>query len=432
MAGLIVVALLGGRLADTARPSGISEIGAAGEGGAFEAYRYPADFNAIAAEAIAASFQASETTREDCREDDQTRDFALCLGHAYGNLTLAVGPEEALRLVTIAMRDTNSGESAHCHMIVHTIGVAAYQRAEKNVGPAFAAGTPVCVNGYYHGVISAHMQTLGLDPKDESEQAVEVVAEICGESAISSADPDGTACLHGLGHAMMNHTLYNLPFAIAVCDKVKAEADMSADPQAYHRFYMCSDGSFHENFNAPAAGMPTTWLSYDDPLYPCNAVPDRFQPSCYVNVYLQLQRVAQYDFVKMIPYCPQVDTEIGRNNFDLCVIGWAVGYTSGGGGYAGGESIAEGCALLPEQWFIQCTTTVAAAITAQFPERVIGIAMCPAIADESLRRTCFDGVYPAMKERGSGNVRCGEVADLTERRRCAAAAAGPGQSTELP
>ena len=421
---LVVVAAFAGLQPRAAAPS---TIGAAGDD-QVEPYRYPRDFNAIAAEAINASFEADGTTRADCSEEDGGQDFALCLGHAYGNLTLSLGPEEALRVVTIAMRDPSSGESSHCHMIVHTIGVAAYARADNDVGTAFAAGTPVCVNGYYHGVISAHMKQLGLDPKDYSATAVDAVARICGESAISVADPDGTACLHGLGHAMMNHTLYHLPFAIDVCDRVRA---IAPDDNGEHRFYMCVDGSFHENFNAPAAGMPTTWLSATDPLYPCNAVPDRFTYGCYINVYLQLQRATDYDFGKMITLCPREESTAGQEYFQLCVIGWGVGFASGGE-QAGGERIAEACATLPAPWATRCITMGASALTGQFPERVIGLSMCPAIADIADRRSCYDGVYPSMQSRGSGNVRCDQVVDLTERRRCMVVAAGPGQSTELP
>lgn len=172
-----------------------------------------------------------------------------------------------------AARSISSQIENNCHPLAHAIG--RYTLLEyENVGDAFDACDFTCHSGCYHGVmerlffsaeeIAEGTQHLSL------EQLQERVPGICDESQF--ANPSNAIifqCLHGLGHALLYTLDYDLEGALAACDTLETHYDRSS----------CYGGVVMENVTA--FERDKRYIDPEDPLYPCNALEDKYQYSCY-------------------------------------------------------------------------------------------------------------------------------------------------------
>lgn len=221
------------------------------------------------------------------------------------------------------------------HVYAHVIGLAAYTTPE-DVGRSFAECTASFQSGCYHGVIQSYFVDLaGSGPAAVSvEQVNALCADYRGEQ--------GTMwllfqCAHGMGHGLTMVEEYHLPSALAACDLVNSpwerdachggvfmesiinetaphhttgrpqhgghaagdthavhETDGEAehqehdrdehaqhDPHAHHDQH-ATDSAHPDHGPTASAREPFPALNPEDPHYPCSALDERYQQSCYM------------------------------------------------------------------------------------------------------------------------------------------------------
>jgi hypothetical protein len=180
-----------------------------------------------------------------------------------------------------------------CHRIAHIMGSAALARYDGNVARAFSEGSSTCWSGYYHGILERAFT--GISSKEELSGAARGV---CDDALIRRTDWLAYQCVHGLGHGLMLHTGYNLPFALEICDRLATDWDQTS----------CTGGVFMENINS-SYGVKSPWLKDDDLIYPCNTVKERHKLYCYLMLTSRILQANGYDWQEAARLCSEVESD---------------------------------------------------------------------------------------------------------------------------
>ncbi len=203
---------------------------------------------------------------------------------------------------TIAMIKSTPGD---CHQRSHKVGRLNY---ELQGNKAFSVLNSECMSGYTHGVTEAFFSEHG------TENLTQSLRLIC-----PSRSPGFYAfqCFHGVGHGLMAFNDYDLPASLKDCDRLP--------PITLNR-ESCYSGVFMENVvgaisidQAKAAG-PTaeyhasSWLN-NDPLYPCDAVDDKYKNTCYGFQTSRMLQVMGTDFQKVAAACGRIQPQYQSNCF---------------------------------------------------------------------------------------------------------------------
>ena len=217
-----------------------------------------------------------------------------CFQQAFGNLAYHKGPKKALAVFT-KMIDTDP--TVHvCHRIAHAIGAGALAYYHGKVGPAFADGSPVCWSGYYHGILERAFSGVS------TEDMPAVARRLCASAVVRRNDFTAYQCVHGLGHGLMIYTGYDLPLALATCDKLATSWDQTS----------CTGGVFMENLQT-SYGTTSQWLKDDNPLYPCTIVSEPAQALLLPDGHIPDSRRRRQRLGEDGRVVPQVRAELGRH-----------------------------------------------------------------------------------------------------------------------
>ena len=230
---------------------------------------------------IAAGFKPNHVRESACRSNWR------CYEQAFGNLAYYGGAHYALSRFAADIK-TNQQVRGDCHLIAHAIGAGAYVRY-KDAGRAFVAAGPLamtCASGFYHGVLQRALH--GVQPGG----LIPAARRLCSSAAVHQNDFVFSQCLHGLGHGLMIYTGYDLPKALATCDRLPNRYEQST----------CTGGVFMENFTT-SLGIRSPWLKASDPLYPCDFVAEKDKAYCYLQVTAHLLDVTGRDWPKVIAWC---------------------------------------------------------------------------------------------------------------------------------
>jgi hypothetical protein len=135
------------------------------------------------------------------------------------------------------------------------------------------------------------------------EQGIGILPEL--DAACRSAYGDtNTKCQHGLGHGLIVYTGYeDLLGALELCETIPWQETGG-----------CSGGVFMEyNFHTMEQvddGLYVRPLD-DDPFAPCNTLPERFRPSCYLEQVQWWEKIYDLDFTYIGTLCEQLPKEDG-------------------------------------------------------------------------------------------------------------------------
>jgi hypothetical protein len=205
-------------------------------------------------------------TVKDCMT---TARSAECLDQLFGAALKNHSTKEALQLI-----DRFSAEDPElrrdCHPVVHAIGRETY-RIKGNIHDAFLACDQTCHSGCYHGSVERFLRGDDIYAQADKHPSA---AELKQKAAVA-CDPAVPyryrfQCLHGLGHALLYFSRYQLNPSLEACDALPEEWSRGS----------CYGGVFMENvFNATPE---TRDLSPTDYHYPCNKVDTRYRSECYV------------------------------------------------------------------------------------------------------------------------------------------------------
>ncbi len=91
---------------------------------------------------------------------------------------------------------------------------------------------------------------------------------------------------------------YDLPLATSMCNRLATGWDEVA----------CLNGVFMENATT-RFGFRSSWLSDDDPLYPCGLVSPRSRPSCFLRASYRVLELNGRDFPKAAATCSGLEPE---------------------------------------------------------------------------------------------------------------------------
>ena len=174
-------------------------------------------------------------------------------------------------LQTVQRYETEDPELRRdCHPVVHAIGRETY-RIKGNIHDSFSACDQTCHSGCYHGSVERFLRGDDLYSQVNKHPSA---AELKQKAALA-CDPNIPVrlrfqCLHGLGHAILFFSRYQLLPSLEACDGLPEDWSRSS----------CYGGVFMENvFNATPE---TRDLSPTDYHYPCNKLAQKYGRECYL------------------------------------------------------------------------------------------------------------------------------------------------------
>jgi len=332
---------------------------------------------ADAQQPVVGSFKADDTELASCLESG-------CFEQAFANIAFKEGPKAALALFDQKIAAGGPIESG-CHRIAHMIGAAALARYEGNVGKAFSEGSTSCWSGYYHGILERSFT--GVSSKAELGQTSR---DLCDDTQIRKTTWIAYQCVHGLGHGLMIHSGYNLPYALDVCEMLATSWDQTS----------CKGGVFMENISS-SYGVRSKWVKEDDGVYPCRVVEENDKLYCYLMVTSRILSVEDYDWEKTARICLTVE----KNWIATCFRSF--GRDASGSSRQDPERIAELCKLAKE-YEGDCLDAGAKDMTANYTSGKQASVLCNN-APPDLQGRCFNAIgsilgtfYATSEERRAG------------------------------
>lgn len=190
------------------------------------------------------------------------------------------------------LKDAYPSEPSDKHELVHAIGEAAYlQYGYAGLGKC----NSLFMFGCYHGVVLEAVKQNGY-----TDKVLQDLAEGCLK--LSTNKTLTTACSHGIGHAIMVVKSYDLLASYKDCDRTFTDEQ---------ELFYCWDGVSMENimrrFEQDGAQR---FLKEDDPYYPCNSIPEKYQPACArEHVFYVFEILTKRDMEKVKDYCLQFSAE---------------------------------------------------------------------------------------------------------------------------
>jgi hypothetical protein len=193
---------------------------------------------------------------------------AECLDRLFGEALITHSTFELMQLIQ-RLEKEDPELRRDCHPVVHAIGRETY-RIKGNIHESFSACDQTCHSGCYHGSVERFLRGESLYSQVDKHPST---AELKQKAAVA-CDPNLPVrlhfqCLHGLGHALMFFSRYQLLSSLGACDALPGDWSRSS----------CYGGVFMENISN--ATPERRDLSPTDYHYPCNSLPTKYRGECY-------------------------------------------------------------------------------------------------------------------------------------------------------
>lgn len=230
-----------------------------------------------------------DTTIQEC-EGAASQQFS-CLKTRFHDLVMKRSVKEAFDELK-TMYNMNTFVQSSCHQLTHIIGRATAERY-GDVPTAFSYGDSFCWSGHYHGVMEFVVAKLGLE---NLEKEMPNICKTVAEKSRYSFDHYN--CVHGLGHGVMGVNSNELFVALKSCDALTDWWERES----------CYGGVFMENVMVDFNNETTTkYLKPEDPMYPCNAVEEKYKQQCYLMQTSYALKVQGYNFKTVFADCDKVE-----------------------------------------------------------------------------------------------------------------------------
>jgi len=165
-----------------------------------------------------------------------------------------------------------------CHPVVHAIGRETY-RIKGTIHESFSACDQTCHSGCYHGSVERFLRGEDIYAQaDKHPSAAELKQKAALACDPNLAERFRFQCFHGLGHALLFFTRYQLVPSLDACDALPNGWSQSS----------CYGGVFMENVSNSTPELRD--LSPTDYHYPCNKVAAKYRGDCYV---MQTSRMSE-------------------------------------------------------------------------------------------------------------------------------------------
>lgn len=187
---------------------------------------------------------------------------------------------------------------SRCHEVTHFLSRRDYG-IEKSVKKVFDKCDFTCHGGCYHGAMEAYLKEESKNDNGDYEATFRrVVPTLCGKKGDYAVPRTFDECVHGVGHGAMFVTDEDVPQSLKLCDILDAQQDREG----------CWSGVFHENSSSSTnTSHPGKYTKKDDPMYPCDALDERYLHLCYryQSSYF-LFTVANFDWKETANWCSKV------------------------------------------------------------------------------------------------------------------------------
>jgi hypothetical protein len=297
-------------------------------------------------------------------------DSAECLDKLFRAALKSHSTVEALQLIRrFEIEDPELRRD--CHPVVHAIGRETFQ-LKGNVHDSFSACDQTCHSGCYHGSVERFLrgdEIYSQTYKHPSQAELK-------QKAAAACDPNTPArfryqCLHGLGHAILFFSFYQLQPALDICDALDEEWSRSS----------CYGGVFMENVsnatNEKKNFSPTDYHA------PCNQLADKYRQDCYI---MQTSRMAEMGLSteQMLEECAKAGVyrvactlSIGRDLSNEVRIGQS-------------RTVARKCELVHDNSRRACMQGVVYALVDNTWDGRYAMPFCATFASHSDREGCFE------------------------------------------
>jgi hypothetical protein len=257
-----------------------------------------------------------------------------------------------------------------CHPVVHAVGRETF-RLKGNIHDSFSACDQTCHSGCYHGSVERFLR--GDDIYSESYTHPSQ-AEL-KQKAAAACDSNSPLrlryqCLHGLGHAILFFSSYQLQSSLDICDALGDDWSRSS----------CYGGVCMENVsnatNEKKNFSPTDYHA------PCNQLADQYRQECYImqtsrmmEMGLSTEQMLQ-ECAKAGPYRVACTVSIGRDLSNEARAGQP-------------RSVAQTCELVQDKSRVACMEGVVYALVDNTWDGRYAMPFCAAFADNTDREDCF-------------------------------------------
>jgi plastocyanin len=301
-------------------------------------------------------------------------------------------------LETLAyMRASGLPFTGETHLLVHEVGNVAY---EKYGDQALQHCDDSFLSACYHGVI---LNELG----DHGLEGVASIISKCKDAGVLVF----SQCAHAAGHGFLAWKDYHVMDAVPYCDKLH---EMDADIPVFN----CQDGVFMENIFGVHHGKPSPnrMVKESDSHYPCDAIPDSYQPGCWANQATLMYQLFKGDLRKVAQGC---DTVRQKQYQDLCYNNFARQIHPMTQGQAGKAvdmcKNATGQARQDE-----CLVTIANAAFSVGDVKQMPYELCATLAKSPRQSSCYDNLFGAISyyNKGKKSELCQYVKEPDWREKC--------------
>lgn len=178
------------------------------------------------------------------------------------------------RIGANGLRDAIQTANPSCHDEAHDLGKVIFDKL-RDVGASLESCADACASGCMHGVLmqfftnsgsmegTAHGHSAQLTAADVADR----IPTFCDSPALIGKYRPGD-CAHGVGHAAMFLSKYDIPAGIALCERFPT----------YALRYYCATGAYMEYEITRTAA---DYLKHG-PLYPCDTA--RYPAACFRSV----------------------------------------------------------------------------------------------------------------------------------------------------
>ena len=280
--------------------------------------------------------------------------------------------------------------NTNCHPLSHKVGNIALH-VYGSVPAAVPEYIPVCHSGYYHGLLEEYLAT--------AESFEQGVKEVCGK-AEEQEFFNWFQCMHGLGHGIMQFQDNEVPLSLQSCDL------LSPDSQAQE---MCYAGVFMENITTDEkTGHPSKYIRKSDPIYPCNAVEEKYKRACYFLSSSQILKLNAWNFPETFKICDKVEEEYDW----LCY--QSLGRDVSGFSLRNPEQVQKLCELgSSHKAKTGCYFGAVRDFINELGEFDSGINLCNDLSI-AYQKACFDGVFFDLIKLRPGESRLKECEKMIE------------------
>jgi len=296
----------------------------------------------------------------------------------YKNLANELSASFSLKdnLAIIAKNEDIPQIYNRCHELTHYLGRNEYQKT-KNISASYVSCNSTCQGGCYHGVTEEylHEKNLSID----SSQFETSIKEMCGKSADYQRPYIYFECLHGTGHAAMFITDNNLFQSLQICDLLQNKSYEDT----------CYSGVFMENSSSSTGtDHPSKFIKAEDPLYPCNALEQKYQQVCYRYQSSYFAILTHQDWKKTSELCLKTPRQYQKDCFST--IGSSqVGFTQDK------KIMNASCMSVPTEFQQICIESVITSMATRFVDDLMRLNSFCSLVSKEYQSACYQTVKTA-------------------------------------